>query len=152
MNSQLHESGRGQRLDDPLYYLQQIFSLVADKHRPSVEKLDLLFGNPDMTHITNKSIVNEYDTYEDVTINIWLFKGTHHFVQCTDHLFLKYYSWKKDYCSDALRRLEEDYIDVCYNMEYLWYLFDVSEGYASGSFTPSGEDCYEYLSDCKEGT
>ena len=25
---------------------------------------------------------NEYDSYEEVTINIWLHKGTHHFIQC----------------------------------------------------------------------
>ena len=25
---------------------------------------------------------SEYDSYEEVTINIWLHKGTHHFIQC----------------------------------------------------------------------
>ncbi len=26
----------------------------------------------------------EYNTYENVTMNIWLYKGSHHFVQCRE--------------------------------------------------------------------
>lgn len=33
---------------------------------------------------------SEYEHYENVTFNIWLFKGEHHFVQCLDHLGVKY--------------------------------------------------------------
>ena len=35
-------------------------------------------------------VYSEYDKYENVTFNIWLMKGTHHFIQCTEHLKHKY--------------------------------------------------------------
>lgn len=32
----------------------------------------------------DQRLMNDYHKYENVTVNIWLYKGTHHFVQCQD--------------------------------------------------------------------
>ena len=64
-------------------------------------------------HSVDESLVNEYHTYQNVTFNIWLLKGTHHFVQCTDFLFMKYFDADNDYCEDLESRLGDEYMNYC---------------------------------------
>ena len=45
MNEQLHEPGRGQRLDDAFYYLQQAFTLVGDEHVSQLDATNKAFDD-----------------------------------------------------------------------------------------------------------
>ena len=86
----------GQRFDDPFYFIQQPFTLLGEienVHKDWDEWTnaylsDDLEGTPKLVH--------EYDQYQNVTFNIWLFKGTHHFIQCLEHLVHKYATYDYD--------------------------------------------------------
>ncbi len=43
---------------------------------------------------TDAKYVPEYNRYENVTMNIWLYKGSHHFVQCRESVA---YAWEKTF-------------------------------------------------------
>ena len=73
------EDGRGERLDDPFYFIQQVFGLPGDQHK-TAQKLFAYNDNDDEEADFLQTWVNEYDQYENVTFNIWLYKGEHHFV------------------------------------------------------------------------
>ena len=38
----------------------------------------------------DQHVTASYSQYSNITVNIWLMKGQHHFVQCNEHLGYKY--------------------------------------------------------------
>ena len=73
--------------------------------------------NYEGAYATHLDLYNEYDSYENVTFNIWLFKGVHHFVQCEEFLFLKHFDETKDYCVDYNERVSDQYYSNCDNFD-----------------------------------
>ena len=82
------EDGRGERWDDPFYFIQNAMGLVGDQARMYQDAYDFNLGNIDEaedagaigSYGDNQFWTSEYDKYESVTFNIWLFKGAHHFI------------------------------------------------------------------------
>ena len=96
------EDGRGQRFNDPFYFLQQVFSLIGDEQRTITEVAEARAGLADGDALlVDQFWASEYDQYANVTLNVWLFKGSHHFIQCLEHLDWKYYNFKTDSTADA---------------------------------------------------
>ena len=85
----------GARFDNPLYFIQQAFTLLQDFQKVAMaayQRAAALLPAEDL----DQRVVNPYDKYENVTANIWLYKGVHHFVQCPEHL-----KWKHAEATDA---------------------------------------------------
>ena len=77
-----------------------------------------------------------------MTFNIWLHKGTHHFIQCQDLLFPKYYDDAIDYCSNiAETNLQDDYFDYAHLPIYNEGGFGFCEDETYG-------DCNSVVDDC----
>ena len=85
MYEQLMSNGRGERWEDPFYFLQQVLSLPSDTMKIAYDIYDYnaLQGN---SNDQAQYWARNYETYENVTFNVWLFKGTHHFVSCLEYL------------------------------------------------------------------
>ena len=91
MYEQHMASIRGETFDDALFFIQQAFSIIGDVHKMD----EFAYNTYDIDRVLNETTADEYyveDFYEpqNVTFNIWLFKGEHHFVQCNEMIHSKY--------------------------------------------------------------
>ena len=82
---------RGEKLDEAFFFIQQAFSIIGDRHKlyttiVDQEGTDYAFDSSS----EDLNYVEDFYLQQNVTFNIWLFKGEHHFVQCTEHLNFKY--------------------------------------------------------------
>ena len=81
-------------MDDPFYFIQQPFSLLGDGENLKQDWFTHLDAFEAARNTAKKvgpaNVAHEYDKYQNVTFNLWLFKGTHHFVQCLELLNFKY--------------------------------------------------------------
>ena len=95
MYEQLMNNGRGERWEDPFYFLQQVLSLPADGMKLAFDIYDYnVIQN--LGDDQNQNWYIEYEKYQNVTFNVWMFKGTHHFVSCLEYFGQKYAVWPGD--------------------------------------------------------
>ena len=67
-------------MDDPLYFIQQAMTLTADLERSAIDIEAYITAAEDNLNDFAQFWPVGTEKYSNVTINIWLFKGSHHFV------------------------------------------------------------------------
>ena len=97
-------------MSDPLYFLQQAFTYKNDKEHVAFPDVDEITDSQDLTEY---EIYGGYEQYEEVTFNIYLFKGVHHFIQCTERLEMKHDS----FYYDNLETIEQNLPTLCTDLE-----------------------------------
>ena len=74
-------------MSDPLHFIQQVFSFKNDLEHVSFPTISSISNDEDLTE---SEMYGRYEQYEEVVFNVYLFKGVHHFVQCTERLDVKH--------------------------------------------------------------